>query len=149
MIVAQREYNYEYPPYTSEEKEQKQVRKTKKKRKLKNLLLVVFVSSLSVLILYRYTIIYQKSIALDKMEKQIQYTENLNQQLKAQIASLTNPARIEEIAKEKLGMQMPEENQIVYISVGEKPKVAEEKKSEEKSQDKSNFFMRLLGVLNR
>ncbi|MBE3592833.1 MAG: cell division protein FtsL [Thermoanaerobacter sp.] len=147
MIVAQREYNYEYPPYTSENKEQ--VRKTKKHRKLKNLLLVVFISSLSILILYRYTVIYQRSIALDKMEKQVQYTENLNHQLKAQIASLSNPARIEKIAKEKLGMQLPEENQIVYINVGEKPKVAEEKKSEEKSQDRSNFFMRILGVLNR
>ncbi|SHE84397.1 cell division protein FtsL [Thermoanaerobacter uzonensis DSM 18761] len=147
MIVAQREYNYEYPPYTSEKKEQ--VRKTKKNKKLKNLLLVVFISSLSILILYRYTVIYQRSIALDKMEKRVQYTENLNQQLKAQIASLTNPARIEEIAKEKLGMQLPEENQIVYVKVGEKPKVAEEKKSEEKSQDKSHFFMRILGVLNR
>ncbi|KHO62817.1 MULTISPECIES: cell division protein FtsL [Thermoanaerobacter] len=147
MIVAQREYNYEYPPYTSEKKEQ--IRKTKKNKKLKNLLLVVFISSLSILILYRYTVIYQRSIALDKMEKRVQYTENLNQQLKAQIASLTNPARIEEIAKEKLGMQLPEENQIVYVKVGEKPKVAEEKKCEEKSQEKSNFFMRILGVLNR
>jgi cell division protein FtsL len=147
LIVAQREYNYEYPPYTSEKKEQ--VRKTKKNKKLKNLLLVVFISFLSILILYRYTVIYQRSIALDKMEKRVQYAENLNQQLKAQIASLTNPARIEEIAKQKLGMQLPEENQIVYVNVGEKPKVAEEKKSEEKSQEKSHFFMRILGVLNR
>lgn len=147
MIVAQREYNYDYPPYTSEKKEY--AKKTKRNRKLKNLLLVVFVSSLSILILYRYTVIYQKSIALDKMERQIEYTESLNQQLKAQIASLSNPARIEEIAKEKLGMQLPEENQIVYINVGEKPIVVKEEKSDGKSQNSSNFFMRILGVLNR
>ncbi|HHW57703.1 MAG TPA: cell division protein FtsL [Clostridia bacterium] len=147
MIVAQREYNYEYPPYTSERREP--VKKAKKNTKLKNLILVVFISSLSILVVYRYAVIYQRSIALDKMERQIQYTDNLNQQLKAQIASLTNPARIEEIAKVKLGMQLAEKDQIVYINVGETHKIAEDKKVEEKSQEKSNFFMRLLGVFNR
>ncbi|AIS52714.1 cell division protein FtsL [Thermoanaerobacter kivui] len=147
MIVAQRDYNYEYPPYTSEKTGQ--VKKSKKKKKLKNLALILFVGSLSVMILFRYAVIYQKSIALDKMEENIRYTENLNQQLKAKIAAMSDPVRIEKIAKDKLGMQQPDESQVVYVNVGKIDTVAKNQKPEDKNVERSNFFMRILGVLNR
>lgn len=146
MIVAQKDYNYQYPPYTSYDK--KPDKKAKPNAKLKNLILVVIVASLSILVLYRYALIYEKSLALDRLEKQIEYTESINQQLRAEIASLSNPARIEEIAKERLKMQLPEKDQIVYVKVGEVPKVAESDDPKEPHK-KDSFFMRLLGVFNR
>ncbi|MGB9780010.1 MAG: cell division protein FtsL [Caldanaerobacter sp.] len=146
MIVAQKDYNYQYPPYTSYEKGSE--KKAKKNAKLKNLVLVAIIASLSLLVLYRYALIYEKSLAIDKLEKQIQYTENINQQLRAEIASMSNPARIEEIAKERLKMQVPEKNQIVYVKVEYVPNMAKNEVSETMKRTDS-FFMRLLGVFNR
>jgi cell division protein FtsL len=146
LIVAQKDYNYQYPPYTSYEKGPQ--RKAKKNAKLKNLILVAIMASLSLLVLYRYALIYEKSLAIDKLEKQIQYTENINQQLKAEIASLSNPARIEEIAKERLKMQVPEKDQIVYVKVESVSNTAKNEASKT-VQKRDSFFMRLLGVFNR
>lgn len=153
MILAEKDFKYNHYPYYDEEKNTGTGKRPKNKRKLKNLLMIIFIGSVSIMLLFRYSIIYQQSITLDKMEEKIKYTENLNQQLKIKIASMSDPVRIEKIAKEKLGMQEPADNQIVYINVGKNDTTVKRSNVAHATNDKNNqnisIFIKILGIFNR
>lgn len=153
MILAEKDFKYNYYPYYDDEKNKLTSKRPKNKRKLKNLLMIIFVGSVSIMLLFRYSIIYQQSITLDKMEERVKYTENLNQQLKVKIASMSDPARIEKIAKDKLGMQEPANNQIVYINVRKNDATVKSNKvahdTDDKNNNNMNIFMKILGIFNR
>lgn len=138
MILTDKEYNYDYRSY----KEPSRVKKPR--NKLKNLFLIVFICSLSFVILLRYSIIYQKSVLLNKMETKLAYTENLNRQLEVEIATLSDMKKIESIAKDKFGMIEPERGQRVYLNVGSDKKndVHMTNKNENKS-----IFSKILGLV--
>lgn len=148
MILAEKDFKYDYHPQYDTNKNKN--KKNKSNNKLKNLVLLIFIGVLSFVLLFRYVLIYQHSLELNKLESNIKYTENLNQQIKIKIASISDPARIEEIAKQKLGMQEPLENQIVYINVGKSKLTANNTdSSKDKILHEDNFFMRILGVISR
>lgn len=150
MILEERDFKYGYYDNYEEEKKIGYAKNPKNRRKLKNLLMIIFIGSISIMLLFRYSAIYQQSIALDKMESKIKYTENLNQQLKVKIAAMSDPVRIEKIAKDKLGMQEPADNQVVYINVGKDytPNKDSYVDNDKKNQN-TNIFMKILGILNR
>lgn len=143
MVLEKRNYDYDLKPYYEENKS----KKPRKNKKLKNLMLIVFVGFLSFTVLFRYALIYQKSVALSKMEAKVSEIENLNQQLEVKIASMKDLQRIEDIAKNQLGMVVPEKGQIVYMSIGKTNEVAQ-KKTDDNNKNK-NFFGRILGLLVR
>ncbi|WHE08424.1 cell division protein FtsL [Thermoanaerobacterium thermosaccharolyticum] len=143
MVLEKRNYDYDLKPYYEENKS----KKPKKNKKLKNLMLIVFIGFLSLTVLFRYALIYQKSVALSKMEAKVSEIENLNQQLEVKIASMKDLQRIENIAKNQLGMVEPEKGQIVYMSVGKTNEVAQ-KKTDDNNKNKT-FFGRILGLLVR
>lgn len=143
MVLEKRNYDYDLKPYYEENKS----KKPRKNKKLKNLMLIVFVGFLSFTVLFRYALIYQKSVALSKMEAKVSEIENLNQQLEVKIASMKDLQRIEDIAKNQLGMVVPEKGQIVYMSIGKTNEVAQ-KKTDDNNKNKT-FFGRILGLLVR
>ncbi|SNX52795.1 cell division protein FtsL [Thermoanaerobacterium sp. RBIITD] len=143
MVLENNNYGYDYKPYYEEEKS----KKPKRNKKLKNLMLIFFIGSLSITLLFRYALIYQKSVALSKMESKVSEIENQNQQLKVKIASLSDLQKIEDVAKNKLGMVEPEKGQIVYINVGKTNKTMVNKTND--NGKNKNFFARILGLLVR
>ncbi|WP_434630535.1 cell division protein FtsL [Thermoanaerobacterium thermosaccharolyticum] len=143
MVLEKRNYDYDLKPYYEENKS----KKPRKNKKLKNLMLIVFVGFLSFTVLFRYALIYQKSVALSNMEAKVSEIEKLNQQLEVKIASMTDLQRIEDIAKNQLGMVEPENGQIVYMSIGKTNEVAQ-KKTDDNNKNKT-FFGRILGLLVR
>ncbi|AEF17090.1 MULTISPECIES: cell division protein FtsL [Thermoanaerobacterium] len=143
MVLEKHNYDYDLKPYYEENKG----KKTKKNKKLKNLAVIVFVGFLSLTVLFRYALIYQKSVALSSVEAKASEIEKLNQQLEVQIASMSDLQRIEEIAKNQLGMVEPDKGQIVYMSVGKQNQVAE-KKTDDENKNKT-FWGRILGLLVR
>lgn len=143
MVLENNNYGYDYKPYYEEEKS----KKPKRNKKLKNLMLIFFIGSLSITLLFRYALIYQKSVALSKMELKVSEIENQNQQLKVKIASLSDLQKIEDVAKNKLGMVEPEKGQIVYINVGKTNKTMVNKTND--NGKNKNFFARILGLLVR
>ncbi|WKV09385.1 cell division protein FtsL [Thermoanaerobacterium sp. CMT5567-10] len=143
MVLEKRNYDYDLKPYYEENKS----KKPRKNKKLKNLMLIVFIGFLSLTVLFRYALIYQKSVALSKMEAKVSEIENLNQQLEVKIASMKDLQRIEDIAKNQLGMVVPEKGQIVYMSIGKTNEVAQ-KKTDDNNKNKT-FFGRILGLLVR
>ncbi|AGB19400.1 septum formation initiator family protein [Thermoanaerobacterium thermosaccharolyticum] len=143
MVLEKRNYDYDLKPYYEENKS----KKPRKNKKLKNLMLIVFVGFLSFTVLFRYALIYQKSVALSNMEAKVSEIEKLNQQLEVKIASMTDLQRIENIAKNQLGMVEPENGQIVYMSIGKTNEVAQ-KKTDDNNKNKT-FFGRILGLLVR
>jgi len=143
LVLEKRNYDYDLKPYYEENKS----KKPRKNKKLKNLMLIVFVGFLSFTVLFRYALIYQKSVALSNMEAKVSEIEKLNQQLEVKIASMTDLQRIENIAKNQLGMVEPENGQIVYMSIGKTNEVAQ-KKTDDNNKNKT-FFGRILGLLVR
>lgn len=143
MVLEKNNYDYDSRPYYEENKS----KKPRKNKKLKNLILILFVGFLSFTVLFRYALIYQKSVALSNKEAKVSEIEKLNQQLKVKIASMTDLQRIEDIAKNKLGMVEPEKGQIVYMNIGKTNEVAQ-KKTDDNNKNKT-LFGRILGLLVR
>lgn len=143
MVLEENELKYDYKNFNEDETS----KKTKKNKKLRNLILIALTFTLSFTVLFRYAEIYQKSIALNKMEARVNEIINQNQQLKAQIASSTDLQKIEFEAKNKLGMVEPSNNQVVYINA--KIDTHKTKNKINDNKENKNIFARFLGLLVR
>lgn len=125
MIEAGDKYVYgtaakklEYDVYENNKvlKAKKQQRNNNKV-KLRMVFNLVFVFSLVFAMMYRYALITEMNYEIDKLNVQYNKIRDENSRLKLEIEKTMNLASIEKIAEEKLGMQKPDKNQIVYVSV--------------------------------
>ena len=85
-----------------------------------NKVMICVVICLSILVMNRYSKIQSMSSDLKEVKKQVMITEGNRDVIKSNIESKLTNKNIEEIAKNNLGMQFPENAQIMYLKLEEK-----------------------------
>lgn len=125
--MVQKDYEYvqgslarqlEYDVY-----EENQVLKAKKqyksnrKIKLRMVMAILAVLSAGLAVMCRYAIITKVSYDINQKQKLYDEIRNENSMLRVEIETGTDLAEIRETAENRLGMQMPDKSQIIYIKV--------------------------------
>lgn len=95
---------------------------------------------------FRYTEINEKFNEVNALEKELNSTTTLNQQLSTNIESKTDLSYIEKYAKYQLGMQKPDDSQIVRIAYEKHDKISTPVVIDEKEED-SSFWNNLFNDL--
>lgn len=85
-----------------------------------NKVMICVVICLSILVMNRYSKIQSMSSELKEVKDQVMLTEGNRDVIKSHIESKLTSKNIEEIAKNNLGMQFPENAQIMYLKLEEK-----------------------------
>lgn len=85
-----------------------------------NKVMICVVICLSILVMNRYSKIQSISSDLKEVKKQVMLTEGNRDVIKSNIESKLTNKNIEEIAKNNLGMQFPENAQIMYLKLEDK-----------------------------
>lgn len=129
MDNAQRKIEV-FPQYV--EKKEFEVKKIEQTKKLNrpsrktnlfstfNKVMICVVICLSILVMNRYSKIQSMSSELKEVKNQVMLTEGNRDVIKSNIESKLTNKNIEEIAKNNLGMQYPENAQIMYLKLEEK-----------------------------
>ncbi|MDU3192352.1 MAG: cell division protein FtsL [Finegoldia magna] len=119
-----------FPQYV--EKKEFEVKKIEQTKKLNrpsrrtnlfstfNKVMICVVICLSILVMNRYSKIQSMSSELKEVKNQVMLTEGYRDVIKSNIESKLTNKNIEEIAKNNLGMQFPENAQIMYLKLEEK-----------------------------
>lgn len=119
-----------FPQYV--EKKEFEVKKIEQTKKLNrpsrrtnlfstfNKVMICVVICLSILVMNRYSKIQSMSSELNEVKNQVMLTEGNRDVIKSNIESKLTNKNIEEIAKNNLGMQFPENAQIMYLKLEEK-----------------------------
>ena len=119
-----------FPQYV--EKKEFEVKKIEQTKKLNrpsrktnlfstfNKVMICVVICLSILVMNRYSKIQSMSSELKEVKNQVMLTEGNRDVIKSHIESKLTSKNIEEIAKNNLGMQFPENAQIMYLKLEEK-----------------------------
>ncbi|MDU2499861.1 cell division protein FtsL [Finegoldia magna] len=119
-----------FPQYV--EKKEFEVKKIEQTKKLNrpsrktnlfstfNKVMICVVICLSILVMNRYSKIQSMSSELKEVKDQVMLTEGNRDVIKSHIESKLTSKNIEEIAKNNLGMQFPENVQIMYLKLEEK-----------------------------
>ncbi len=95
-------------------------RRQEKPRSNRKALCIVSLICIVILVflpLYRFSIITESQYKIAGLQSKINDIESQNERLMVEIANLKSVARIEEIAKNKLNMDEPRIQQIIYLNV--------------------------------
>ena len=111
----------------------------------KGIILGTVIVAFLFLICMRYTEINEKFNEVNALENDLASAKALNQQLNANIESKTDLGYIEKYAKYQLGMQKPNESQIVRIAYEKRDKISTPIIIDE--EEDSSFFSRLFNDL--
>lgn len=98
--------------------------KTKVEKAKKSILATVAIFGMLFVICTRYAQINELTHKIGSLEKDLASVESLNQQLSAQVDSKTDLNYIEKYAKYQLGMQKPDEKQIVRIAYDKQDRIS-------------------------
>ena len=90
----------------------------------KSIVATIFAFGMLFLICMRYAQINELSHKINSLEKDLTSVESLNQQLGAEVDSKTDLNYIEKYAKYQLGMQKPDEKQIVRIAYEKQDRIS-------------------------
>lgn len=147
MLVAKKEETY-YSNINIRHRSQEVVQRKRPKKKIKNmaaikvkilsLATIVLVICLSLLL--RYTVIAQYRIDLTNLDKEIASLNKQKRSLEIQLDQIKQSEWIELEAREKLGMDYPQSNQTVFISVSEN--LFGEDVSQETEAENGNIFLK-------
>lgn len=103
--------------------EENQVLKAKKtyrshrKVKLRMVMAILAVFAAGLAVMCRYAIITKISYQINQRQKVYESIRNENSMLRVEIETKTDLNEIKEVAETRLGMQMPDKSQVVYIRV--------------------------------
>ncbi len=96
------------------------VSKEQRKQHAKITLLIVMMFAILLVISYRNSLINESFSEVQNLKKELASVEKENEQLKVSIENSLNLNYIEQVAKEKLGMQKLSNKDTVYINVPKK-----------------------------
>lgn len=118
--------------------------RSNRKVKLRFVISVMAVLFAGLTVMYRYAAITKISYDIGQKEKVYNDLKNENAMLRVDIETETYLAEIKETAVTRLGMQMPDKSQVVYIKVPRKDYtvVMDEKNGE---QENGSFLSKLAG----
>lgn len=145
-VVVKKKIEIEKP---KEMKLTKPVEKVDSKAKIekakKSILATVAIFGMLFMICTRYAQINELTHKMGALEKDLANVESLNQQLSAQVDSKTDLNYIEKYAKYQLGMQKPDEKQIVRIAYDKQDRISTPIDIEEENEQ--GFFEKIFNDL--
>lgn len=161
-------YNYEYgttprklqPEYNPQkqkkykeqlkinEKQKRENMKLEKKKHNQNVAFIIAIFLILLAISYRSSLINERFSAIQKDKETLSALQKTNDQLEVSIESSLNLKNVEEVAKDKLGMQKLENDQKVYVNLDKKDYVeASSEDIEIETKEDTNWFMKILNNL--
>ena len=161
-------YNYEYgttprklqPEYNQQrqkkyneqlrinERQRKENMKLEKKKHNKNVVYIIAIFLILLAISYRSSLINERFSAIQKDKETLSSLQKTNDQLEVSIESSLNLKNVEEVAKDKLGMQKLENDQKVYVNLDKKDYVeASSEDIEIETKEDTNWFIKTLNKL--
>lgn len=124
MVATQRKYAYDYdeePPEKKRKqkesvtiKEKPQI-KVNNKSRVKLIASIIIVFSMFMVITYRYNLINEENLEVQGLKKELKRVAAEVSLAQIELEQNLNLDTVENYAKQKLGMQKPEKNQIVYV----------------------------------
>jgi len=123
MLAAQKRYNYEpvpeYQDYQRQDKKQKVVivRRTKAIIRFKAVLCILIFFALGIFILARYSMINQEKRNINKLKADLNEINQVNTQIQVELNRKVDLGEVEKEAIQKLGMQYPDKNQMIYVQI--------------------------------
>lgn len=96
-------------------------------------------AAIALFIVYRFSLINEKFNDVEKAKKRLENSITINEQIQADIDSETDISYIENYAKYQLGMQKPQESQIIYVNHEKKDKIFTPIRIEEERQERTWF----------
>lgn len=115
----------------------------KKKLKTKNKISLCFTTicifTMLILLSYRYNLISEKNLNLQRKNIELDNIASIFTTTEISIKKGNNLKYIENYAKQQLGMQKPEKNQIIYINANYQTEVT--------NMQKENIFQKILDML--
>ncbi|MEG1008660.1 MAG: hypothetical protein RSE41_05875 [Clostridia bacterium] len=81
----------------------------------KTVLMCICMFSLILLLSYRYNIISEHNVKVQELKQTLSNVESNLAATNIDVAKATDLLKVEAYAKQKLGMQKPDKNQIIYI----------------------------------
>jgi len=131
-----------------EKEEQRRAKKRKKAKSSSKILAIIFAIIgliLCIYILNGYTNITKMKLEIMELENQRYELERDREDLIAKLEYIKNSAKIEENAKIKLGMDYPNEEQLVYLSIEELDNGLDIESNKSLSEQFKNIFNLVLG----
>ncbi|NMA33127.1 MAG: cell division protein FtsL [Clostridiaceae bacterium] len=95
----------------------KKIYKSNRKVKIRMVMAILAVFAAGLAVMCRYAMITKISYQINQRQKAYEEIRNENSMLRVQIETMTDLNEIKEAAESRLGMQMPDKSQIVYIRV--------------------------------
>ena len=149
----QPEYEPRKNPYekkkSSTQKMKKESKKNKKKMRPKAKLVIYLAASFAILfaISYQNSLITESFNEKEELKKSLSAVEKENEQLKVNIETSLNLNKVEQSAKELLGMQKLDKSQKVYISLPKKDYI-EAETEEVVIEENTSFWQKLIQNLS-
>ncbi len=135
---AARKREYEYVEETKkEEKNTKLYNKVSAKKRTSTIFTILCVFSMTMIIVYRFGVINEKNLYVQELKDNIVTTESAIATAKINVEQNTDLNKIETYAKQQLGMQKPDKNQIIYID-------SSDTNTSVKLQENKSFFSNLI-----
>lgn len=119
MVVARKSYEYLQPQEQQQEKIVKK-QKPKKNYRFEKVMLgvgIVVVLSLSLMLLIRFATITETRYQVHTLSKELEKLETQKERLRIQVEQVSKSRWIEREAVERLDLQYPLPNQVLYIHV--------------------------------
>ena len=130
------------------EKQKRENMKLEKKKHNKNVAFIIAIFLILLAISYRSSLINERFSAIQKDKETLSALQKTNDQLEVSIESSLNLKNVEEVAKDKLGMQKLENDQKVYVNLDKKDYVeASSEYIEIETKEYTNWFMKILNNL--
>lgn len=114
---------YYMPAHEQEQQQHVYRRKVKKKTavsvvpKMRMMAIVLVCFAVAFVIIFRYASITEASNTVLSLRNELNHMYRINEQMEASVDRSINLRNIEQIAKNELGMQRPQQYQIVYVNV--------------------------------
>lgn len=145
MVAEKKYYDYNYTSTAPLEEVKRSVKtntKVLKKSKIhaKTILYILAVFVLFMATVYRTNLITEKNMSVIKLKSELESVDSKLAHSKIKLEQNTNVKEIEAYAKQKLGMQKPDKNQIVYVDSSKQSSVI--------VKEDATFFDKVLNKAN-
>ncbi len=151
LLVASESYygtygSNAYKPQTAQKTNVKHKKNVKKKSKtMRSLLLISIFCAIGFIIVYRYAVLTELANSVNKQKQMLSGLEKTRSQLRTEM--MIDLKTVDDVAKNKLGMDRPYSYQIEYVNLGAAEgsnKVAENQSAEKSFVKKINKIVEFL-----
>lgn len=114
--------------------------KNNRKAKFKLVVSILAVMVAGLAVVYRFALITQISYSIHESQKDYNDFRNANSRMRVQIEQDTDLNSIKQLAEARLGMQMPDKSQLVYIQVKKTDHTVVMNTVDEEAKDNASIF---------